>query len=87
MDENGDLLAVCHNILTRWKNYLSHLLNVHSASDVIKIKIHKVKLSVPDPRHFEVEIAIATFKRYKLPGSVQRSRGTNCQVVIKLWQN
>jgi hypothetical protein len=22
-----------------------------------------------------------------LPGSVQRSRGTNCQVVIKLWQN
>jgi hypothetical protein len=28
-DENGDLLADSHNILNRWKNYFSQLLNVH----------------------------------------------------------
>jgi hypothetical protein len=27
-DENGDLLADSHNILHRWKNYFSQLLNV-----------------------------------------------------------
>jgi hypothetical protein len=29
-DENADLLAVSHNILNRWKNYFSQLLNVHN---------------------------------------------------------
>jgi hypothetical protein len=33
-DENGDLLADSHNILNRWKNYFSQLLNVHRVSDV-----------------------------------------------------
>jgi hypothetical protein len=33
-DENGDLLADSHNILNRWKNYFSQLLNVHNVSDV-----------------------------------------------------
>jgi hypothetical protein len=33
-DENGDLLAKCHNILNRLKNYFSQLLNVHNVSDV-----------------------------------------------------
>jgi hypothetical protein len=28
-NENGDLLADSHNILNRWKNYYSQLLNVH----------------------------------------------------------
>jgi hypothetical protein len=27
-DENGDLLADPHNILNRWRNYFSQLLNV-----------------------------------------------------------
>jgi hypothetical protein len=27
-DENGDLLADAHNILNRWKNYFSELLNL-----------------------------------------------------------
>jgi hypothetical protein len=34
-NENGDLLADSHNILNRWKNYFSRLLNVHNVSDVI----------------------------------------------------
>jgi hypothetical protein len=33
-DENGVLLADSHDILNRWKNYFSQLLNVHNVSDV-----------------------------------------------------
>jgi hypothetical protein len=33
-DENCDLLADSHNILNRWKNYFSQLLNVHRISHV-----------------------------------------------------
>jgi hypothetical protein len=32
-DEKGDLLAESRNILNRWKNYFSQLLNVHIISD------------------------------------------------------
>jgi hypothetical protein len=39
-DENGDLLADSHNILNRWKNYFSQLLNVHRVSDVRLIEMH-----------------------------------------------
>jgi hypothetical protein len=39
-DENGDLLADSHNILNRWKNYFSQLLNVHNVSDVRQIEVH-----------------------------------------------
>jgi hypothetical protein len=37
-DENGDLLAGSRNILNRWKNYFSQLLNVHNVSDVTQIE-------------------------------------------------
>jgi hypothetical protein len=36
-NENGDLLADFQNILNRWKNYFSQLLNVHNVSDVRQI--------------------------------------------------
>jgi hypothetical protein len=70
-DENGDLLAGSHNILNRWKNYYSQLLNVYRASDVRGIEIHTEEPLVPDPSLFESEIAIAELKRYKSPGSDQ----------------
>jgi hypothetical protein len=54
-DENCDLLAGSHNILNRWKNYFSQLLNVHGVSDVRQIEIHTAEPLVPDPTHFEVE--------------------------------
>jgi hypothetical protein len=63
-DENDDMLEDSHNILNRWKNYFSQLLNAHRISDVRQIEIH-----IPDPSPFEVEIAIVKFKRYKSPGS------------------
>jgi hypothetical protein len=66
-----DLIAVSHNMLNRWKNYFSQLLNVHRVSDVKQIEIHTAEPLVPDPSHFEFKIAIATLKRYKSPGSDQ----------------
>jgi hypothetical protein len=37
-DENCDLLADSYNILNRWKNHFSQLLNVHNVSDVRQIE-------------------------------------------------
>jgi hypothetical protein len=70
-DENGDLLADSHNILIGWKNFFSQLLNVHGASDVRQIEIHRAEPLVLDPIPFEAEIAIAQLKSYKEPGSNQ----------------
>jgi hypothetical protein len=57
-DENGDL-ADSHIILNRWKNYLSQIMNLHSASDVEQIEIQTAEPLVPDPSPFEVGIATA----------------------------
>jgi hypothetical protein len=58
-DENGDLLADSNNILNKWKNYFSQLLNLHIVSDVRHIEIHVAEPLGPDPSPFEVEVAIA----------------------------
>lgn len=71
MNENGDLLVHSHNILKRWKNYLSQLLNVHMVSDVEQMEIHTDEPLVTDPSSFDVEIAIAKLKTYKLPSNDQ----------------
>jgi hypothetical protein len=68
-DEKGDLLADSHNILNRWKNYFSLLLNVHRISDVTQIEIHTAEPSAPIPSSLEIENAIAKLKRYKSPRS------------------
>jgi hypothetical protein len=48
-DENVDLLADFHNILNRWLNNLSHLLNVHSVSDVRQTEVYLAEPLVPGP--------------------------------------
>jgi hypothetical protein len=63
------MLADSHNILNRWKNYFSQLLNVHNVSEVKQIEVHMTEPLVPGPSHLAVEIAIAKLKNYKLPGS------------------
>jgi hypothetical protein len=70
-DENSDLLADSHDILNRWKNYFSQLLNVHNVSDVRQIGVQMAEPLVPGPCNLEDEIAIAKLKKYKLPGSDQ----------------
>jgi hypothetical protein len=62
MDENGDLLADSHNILNRWKNYFSQLLNVRRVSDVKQLEIHRTEPLVPDPSPFGVEIILQSWK-------------------------
>jgi hypothetical protein len=68
-DENGNLLADFHNILNRWKNYFSQLLNVHNVSDVRQIEVHTAEPLVPGPSRLEVETAIAKLKKYKSPSN------------------
>jgi hypothetical protein len=70
-DENGDLLANSHNILTRWKNYFFKLLNVYGTSDVRQIEIHTAEPSGPEASPFDVEIIIAKLREYKSAGSDQ----------------
>jgi hypothetical protein len=70
-DKNWDRLSDSHNILSRWKNYFSQLLNVHNASDVRKTEVHTAEPLVPGPSRLEVEIAIQKLKKYKSPGSDQ----------------
>jgi hypothetical protein len=69
MGENGDLLVDSHNILYRWNNCFSKLLNVHRVSDVRQIEIHTAESLIPDPSPFAVKVSIAKLKRYKSPGS------------------
>jgi hypothetical protein len=63
-DEKGDLLADPNNILNRWINYISQLVNVLSVSDVRRIEVHTAELLVLDHSPFEVEIAFAWLRRY-----------------------
>jgi hypothetical protein len=66
-DENGDLVADSHNILNRWKNCFSQLLNVHNVTDVRQTEVHTAEPLVPGPSRFEIEISIAKLKKYKSP--------------------
>jgi hypothetical protein len=70
-DENGDMLADSHNILNRWKNCFSLLLNVRRVSDVRQIEIHAAKMLVSEPSPVGVEIAVIKLKKYKSSGSDQ----------------
>ena len=74
-DEEGDLVADSHSIMTRWKNYFSQFLNVYGAKDVRQEEIHKAEPLVPEPSVFEVELAIEKLKT------------TNHQVLIKSQRN
>ena len=57
-DEKGDLVADSQSIMASWRNYFSQLLNVHEVKDVRQAEIHTVEPLVPEPRAFEVELAI-----------------------------
>jgi hypothetical protein len=70
-DESGDLLRDSQNILNRWTNHFSQLLNVHNVSDVRRIEIYTAEPLVPGTSRLEVENATAKLKKYKSPGSDQ----------------
>jgi hypothetical protein len=62
-DENGDLLADSHNILNRWKNYFSQLLNVHNVCEVRQIEVHTAEQLVLGSSRLEAETANAKLKK------------------------
>jgi hypothetical protein len=72
-DEDGDLLADSHSILSRMKNFFSQILNVHGDNNIWQAEMHKGGPLVPEPGSSEVEIAIEKLQ--------------NCKVLIKFQQN
>jgi hypothetical protein len=69
-DENGNLLADPQNVLSMWKNFFNHVLNVHGFH-VRQMDIHTAEPLVPEPSLVEVEIAIGKLKSFKSPGIEQ----------------
>jgi hypothetical protein len=67
-DEQGDSFVDSHSILARWRNYFSHVLNVHVVNDFRQAEIHTAELLVPEPRVSEIELAIDKLKSHKSPG-------------------
>jgi hypothetical protein len=58
-------------ISSRWKNYLSQLLNVPNISNVGQTEVHTAKPLAPGPSSLGVEISIVMLKRHKSPGCDQ----------------
>jgi hypothetical protein len=69
--ENGDLLADSHDILNRWKYYVSHLLNIHRLNDIWQTEMRTAVPLVLQPSPFEVEIATENLERCKSPDIYQ----------------
>ena len=67
-DDKGDLVADCHSILARWRNYFSQILNLHGVDDVRQAEIHTAEPLVPEPSASDVELAIEKLKSHKSPG-------------------
>ena len=67
-NEEGDLVTYPHSILARWRQHFSQLLNVDGVNDVRQTEIHTAEPLVPEPRAFEVEMAIEKLKSHKSPG-------------------
>jgi hypothetical protein len=61
-DDDGNLLEDSDSILSRWKKYLSQLLNVHDVSDVRQTEVHMAEPLIHGPSHREVEISILKLK-------------------------
>jgi hypothetical protein len=69
-NDKGDLVAVFHSILARWRDNFTLLLNAHRVSDVKQTEIHTAEPLAPEPRAFEDELAIEKVKSHKSPGIV-----------------
>ena len=62
------MVADSHSIVGRWRNYFSHLFNVHWVKDVEQTEIHTAEPLVPEPSASKVELAIDKLKSHKSPG-------------------
>jgi hypothetical protein len=62
------MLSDPQSILNRWKNFFSHVQNVHGVNDVRHMAIHTAEPLVPEPILVKVEIATGKLKSYKSLG-------------------
>jgi hypothetical protein len=74
-NENGDLLEDSDNILNRWKNYFSRLLNAHRFIDIRYTEIH-----TPEP--LLLQLVLLSLKLLS-----KNLRSINRHVLIKFRQN
>jgi len=74
-DNNGDLLAISHNISKSRKKCFYHLLNVRGVYDVRQTEMNAAEPLVRESRHFKVKIATENMKRYKPTCIYQISTG------------
>ena len=95
-DEKGDLIADSHSIMAKWRNYFSHILNVHGVSDVRQAELHTAEPILHEPSVLEVELAIEKLKSHKSPGIDQipaklikaggsTIRCANDKLIIAIW--
>ena len=70
-DEKGNLVADCHSILARWRNYFPKLFNVHGVKDVGQAEIHTAEPLGPEPSASDVELVIDKIKSHKSPSTDQ----------------
>jgi len=66
-NEEVDLVAVSHNILSRWRNHFSQLLNIYRVNDVRQAELHTAEPLVLEQSAFEVELAIEKLKSHTSP--------------------
>jgi len=90
-DDKGDMVADCHSILGRWKNYFSQILNIHEVNEVTQTEMHTEEPLVPGPSASEVELVIEKLKSHKsqdidqIPGELIKAEGkTFCCEIHKL---
>jgi uncharacterized protein len=81
-DNNGDLLAISHNISKSRKKCFYHLLNVRGVYDVRQTEMNATEPLVPASGCFEVKFAIEKPKRHKSPGT-----GQIPSELIQAWSN
>jgi hypothetical protein len=62
INKRGDSVTEPHGIVDRWKNYFSHILNVHEGTEVKQTEIQVAEPLVPEPGAFEAEMAIENLK-------------------------
>jgi len=56
------LVTDTESIMSRWRIYFSHLLNVHGFNDVREREIHSAEALLPEPSAFEVEMTMVKLK-------------------------
>jgi len=66
-DDKDDFITYSHSTLARWRNYFSHLLNVHGVKDVREMAIHTAEPLVPEPTASEFEMVIEKLKSNTSP--------------------